>query len=49
MKTLTREFGPRSPVSSEGSAKSFRKFSESECRTMPTIYAFGPFRLDVQG
>src|SRR5262249_22406958 len=48
MKALTREFGPRSPVSSEGSAKSFRKFSESECRTMPTIYTFGPFRLDVQ-
>src|SRR5262249_54315429 len=49
MKALTREFGPRSPVSSEGSAKSFRKFSERECRTIPTIYAFGSFRLDVQG
>src|SRR5215472_15411808 len=49
MKALTREFGPRSPVSSEGSAKSFRKFSEWECRAIPTIYAFGPFRLDAQG
>jgi adenylate cyclase len=29
--------------------KSFRKFSEWECRTIPTIYAFGPFRLDLQG
>jgi len=29
--------------------KSFRKFSEWECRTILTIYAFGPFRLDVQG
>jgi adenylate cyclase len=48
MKVLTREFGPRSPLSSE-SAKSFRKFSEWECRTIPTIYAFGPFRLDAQG
>jgi len=49
MKALTREFGPRSPVSSEGSAKGFRKFSEWNCRTIPTIYAFGPFRLDAQG
>jgi adenylate cyclase len=49
MKALTREFGARSPVSSEGSAKGFRKFSEWECRTIPVIYAFGPFRLDVQG
>jgi TolB-like protein len=49
MKALTREFGPRSPVSSEGSAKSVRRFAESGCRTKPTIYAFGPFRLDVQG
>jgi TolB-like protein len=49
MKVLTRESGPRSPVSSEGSAKGFRKFSEWECRTIPTIYAFGPFRLDAQG
>jgi TolB-like protein/Tfp pilus assembly protein PilF len=49
MKALTREFGPRSPVSSEGSAKSFRRSSEWECRTIPTIYEFGPFRLDVQG
>ena len=43
MKALTREFGPRSLVSSEGSAKSIQS------RTTPTIYAFGPFRLDVQG
>jgi TolB-like protein len=49
MKALTQELGPQSPVSSEGSAKSFRKSSEWECRTIPTIYAFGPFRLDVQG
>src|SRR5262249_19465410 len=49
MKALTRVFGPRSPVSSEASAKSFRKFSEWECRTIPTIYAFGPFRLDAKG
>src|SRR5215475_4152169 len=49
MKALTRESGPRSPVSREGSAKGFRKFSEWECRTIPTIYAFGPFRLDAQG
>ena len=49
MKALTRDFVPRSPVSSEGSAKSFRKSSEWECRTIPTIYAFGPFRLDAQG
>src|SRR5215475_9511678 len=49
MKALTRESGPRSPVSREGSAKGFRKFSAWECRTIPTIYAFGPFRLDVQG
>ena len=49
MKALTREFGPRSPASSEGSAKSFQKFSERECRTIPTIYSFGPFRLDAQG
>ena len=48
MKALTREFGPRSPVTSEGSAKSFRRFSDWECRTIPTIYAFGPFRLDAQ-
>ena len=48
MKALTRDFVPRSPVSSEGSAKGFRKFSEWECRTIPTIYAFGPFRLDAQ-
>ena len=27
----------------------WRKFSEWECRTIPTIYAFGPFRLDAQG
>src|SRR5215813_11935766 len=49
MKTLTREFGLRSPVSSEGSAKGFRRSSEWECRTIPIIYAFGPFRLDAQG
>jgi TolB-like protein len=48
MKALTREFGPRSLVSSEG-GKSFRKSFESECGTIPTIYAFGPFRLDAQG
>jgi TolB-like protein len=29
--------------------KAVRKFSEKECRTIPTIYAFGPFRLDAQG
>jgi TolB-like protein len=29
--------------------KGFRKFSEKECRTIPTLYAFDPFRLDVQG
>src|SRR5262249_57710972 len=45
----TLEIGPWSPLSSEGSGKGFRKFSEWECRTIPTIYAFGPFRLDVQG
>jgi len=49
MKACTREFGPRSPVSSEGSAKSFRKLSEWECRTIRTTYAFGPYRLDAQG
>src|SRR6516164_9009538 len=49
MKALTREFGPRSPVSSEGSAKSIPKLSERERRTIPTNYAFGPFRLDAQG
>src|SRR5215831_6354091 len=49
MKALTREFGPRSPVSSEGSAKSFQKSSEWECRAIPANYSFGPFRLDVQG
>ena len=32
-------------ASNEGSAKSFRE----ECRTIPTIYTFGPFHLDVQG
>ena len=36
-------------VGSEGSAKSFLKFSEWECRTIPTIYSFGPFRLNAQG
>src|SRR5262249_7615874 len=45
----TLEIGPWSPLSNEGSGKSFRKFSEWECRTIPTIHAFGPFRLDVQG
>jgi adenylate cyclase len=25
------------------------KISKWECRTIPTIYAFGPFRLDVEG
>src|SRR5215831_13736293 len=49
MKALTREFGPRSPVSSEESAKSFQKSSEWECRAIPANYAFGPFRLDAQG
>src|SRR6516165_10582110 len=49
MKALTREFGPRSPVSSEGSAKGFRRSAERDCRTIPTMYAFGPFRLDAQG
>src|SRR5215468_8037874 len=49
MKALTREFGPRSPVSSEGSAKSFQKSSEWECQATPADYAFGPFRLDAQG
>ena len=49
MKALTREFRPRSPVSSEGTAKSFRKFSEWEGRAIPANYAFGPFRLDAQG
>src|SRR5215467_7103946 len=49
MKALTREFGPRSPVSSEESAKCFQKSSESECRAIPPNYAFGPFRLDAQG
>jgi DNA-binding winged helix-turn-helix (wHTH) protein/predicted ATPase len=49
MKVLAREFSPRSPVSSEGGAKRFRKLSEWECRTIPTIYAFGPFRLEAQG
>ena len=49
MKALTREFGPRGPVNSEGSAKSFQKSSEWECRAIPANYAFGPFRLDVQG
>jgi TolB-like protein len=37
------------PVSREGVEKSFRKFSEWECRTISTIYAFGPFRLDAKG
>ena len=27
---------------------SFRRISEWECRTIPPIYAFGPFRLDAQ-
>src|SRR5262249_13315787 len=49
MKALTREYGPQSPVRSEGSAKSFQKSSEWECRAIPANYAFGPFRLDVQG
>jgi DNA-binding winged helix-turn-helix (wHTH) protein/predicted ATPase len=44
MKALTREYGPRSPVSSEES-----KSSEWECRAIPANYAFGPFRLDAQG
>ena len=49
MKALTREYGPQSPVRSEGSAKSFQKSSEWECRAIPANYAFGPFRLYVQG
>src|SRR5262245_45438471 len=49
MKALTREYGLRTPVSSEGSAKSFQKSSEWECRAIPANYAFGPFRLDAQG
>src|SRR5215475_11137126 len=49
MKALTREFGPRSPVFSEGNANSFQKSSEWECRAIPANYAFGPFRLDAQG
>src|SRR5215467_6553463 len=49
MKALTREFGPRSPVFSEGNAKSFQKSSEWECRAISANYAFGPFRLDAQG
>src|SRR5262245_38768509 len=49
MKALTRVFGPRSPINSERSAKGFQKFSEWECRAIPTIYAFGPFRLGAKG
>ena len=37
------------PVGREGFGNRFRKFSEWECRTIPTIYAFAPFRLDAQG
>ena len=48
MKALTREFGPRSPVWSEGNANSFQKSSEWECRAIPANYVFGPFRLDAQ-
>jgi TolB-like protein len=43
------EIGSSDPVGREGVGRSFRKFSEWECRTIPTIYAFGPFRLDAQG
>src|SRR5215468_1470720 len=49
MKALTREFGPRSPVFSEGNANSFQKSSEWQRRAIPANYAFGPFRLDAQG
>ena len=49
MKALTREFDPRSPASSEESAKGFQESSEWECRAIPADYAFGPFRLDAQG
>src|SRR5215475_12947470 len=49
MKALTREFGPRSPVFSEGNANSFQKSSEWQRRTIPANYAFGPFRLDALG
>jgi len=41
------QIGPFRPVSREGVAKSSEKFPK--CGAIPANYAFGPFRLDVQG
>ena len=46
------QIGPLRPVSREGVAKSSEKspnWPNWECRAIPANYAFGPFRLDVQG
>ena len=44
----TRQIGPLRPVSREGVAKNCENLGIGG-RAIPTVYAFGPFRLDEQG
>jgi DNA-binding winged helix-turn-helix (wHTH) protein len=43
------QIGPLRPVSREGVAKSSKSFPNRSAKAIPASYAFGPFRLDVQG